>query len=126
MSKVQITDQAIKRQLSRISPEDAISEYIWNGFDAGASKIELNYEPKSFLNKINHFSIIDNGSGIDFNLLERKFIPFGESEKAFKRKEENIALQGKNGYGRLTFSNLLNWQSGKRVIAKRMKFYPIQ
>ena len=114
MSKVQITDQAIKRQLSKISPEDAISEYIWNGFDAGATKIELDYEPESFLNRINHFSISDNGSGIDFDLLGRKFIPFGESEKAFKRKEENIALQGKNGYGRLTFfkfAQLAKWKT---------------
>lgn len=102
MSKVQITDQAIKRQLARISPEDAISEYIWNGLDAGATVIELKYNAEDFFN-VDEFSISDNGTGIEFEQLGRKFIPFGESEKAFKRKEENIALQGKNGYGRLTF-----------------------
>lgn len=102
MSKVQITDQAIKRQLARISPEDAISEYIWNGLDAGATVIELKYKSEDFFN-VNEFSISDNGTGIEFEQLGRKFIPFGESEKAFKRREENIALQGKNGYGRLTF-----------------------
>ncbi|NCT74072.1 MAG: hypothetical protein GXC78_06065 [Chitinophagaceae bacterium] len=103
MSKVQITDQAIKRQLTRITPEEAIAEYVWNGLDAGANKVELNYTPNGLFETIQKFEIIDNGSGIDYDLLAKKFKPFGESEKAFKKKEENIALKGKNGYGRLTF-----------------------
>ena len=77
---------------------------MWNGFDAGATVIELNYDAEQeFFNSTNKFNISDNGTGIAFEQLERKFIPFGESEKASKRKEENIALQGKNGYGRMTF-----------------------
>ena len=122
MSKVKITDHAIKRQLNKITPEDAISEFLWNGFDAGATVIKFDFVSEGLFNAIDQFSISDNGSGIDFNQLERKFIPFGESEKASKRKEENIALQGKNGYGRLTFFKFAkqarwysNYQKGDEI-----------
>jgi hypothetical protein len=103
MSKVKITDHAIKKQLAKFNPEDAICEYIWNGFDAGATTVELKYEQEDFLTNINKFTITDNGTGINFDDLELKFIPYGESEKAFKLKEKNVSLHGKNGYGRLTF-----------------------
>jgi hypothetical protein len=52
---------------------------------------------------VDTLTIADNGRGIPAALLKKKFTPFFESEKALKRREENIGLEGKNGYGRLTF-----------------------
>ena len=45
MSKqsVEITSSGIKKVLQKYSAERAIAEYIWNGFDAKASKVCLDY-----------------------------------------------------------------------------------
>ena len=114
MSKVKITNHGIKRALNHISVEEAVTEYIWNGFDAKATLIEILYKTHGPFKKIKEFTISDNGKGIDHSLLSKKFTPFLESEKALKRIEDNIALEGKNGYGRLTFfkfAQFAHWQT---------------
>jgi hypothetical protein len=102
MAIANITSKGIKKTLNEFSAEKAIGEYVSNGFDAGASiiTIDVNY---SELEAVTDIVISDNGSGINHNLLATKFQPILESEKAYKRKEENIGLLGKDGYGRLTF-----------------------
>ena len=37
MAKVQISNQGIKKALKKIGIEEAVAEYIWNGFDAQAT-----------------------------------------------------------------------------------------
>jgi hypothetical protein len=106
MSKVKITQQGIKRALSRIGVEEAVAEFIWNGFDAKATEVRLSYQGKEAmfgLLQVTELQVTDNGTGIPADLLEKKFTPFLESEKSRKLREENIGLEGKNGYGRLTF-----------------------
>src|SRR5262249_11630443 len=64
--------------------------------------------------QVTELSIVDNGKGIPASQLEKKFTPFFESEKAIKRREENIGLEGKNGDGRLTFykfAGRADWQT---------------
>ena len=41
MGKVQITTKGIAKFLKAYTEEKSISEYIWNGFDAKANKIEI-------------------------------------------------------------------------------------
>ena len=103
MSKVQISNQGIRKALKKISLEEAVAEYIWNGFDAQATSVELNFETEGPFGQVVSLSVTDNGTGIPAGMLKKKFTPFFESEKALKRREENIGLEGKNGYGRLTF-----------------------
>ena len=103
MSKVQISNQGIKKALKKISMEEAVAEYIWNGFDAQATAVELKYELEGPFRRVTTLTVTDNGTGIPAGMLKKKFTPFFESEKALKRREENIGLEGKNGYGRLTF-----------------------
>lgn len=122
MSEVKIRGTGIKKALSSFNCEEAISEYIWNGFDAGASVIELNTITDPLENVL-EFSISDNGKGIDFEQLENKFIPFLESEKSVKTKEENISLQGKNGYGRLTFFKFAQYAIWKTFYKKDEKVF---
>lgn len=102
MAIANITPKGIKKTLNEFSAEKAIGEYVSNGFDAGASIINIvvNY---SELEAVTDIIISDNGSGINHNFLATTFQPILESEKAYKRKEENIGLLGKDGYGRLTF-----------------------
>lgn len=104
MENIQITSEGIKKNLRRVNPYDAICEYIWNGFDAGASLIEIEYK-KNELGVINLLSITDNGSGICYSELPQKFTPFNNSEK-YQSREENLhhsIPHGRHGVGRFTF-----------------------
>ncbi|MBR6622889.1 MAG: ATP-binding protein [Ruminococcus sp.] len=104
MENIQITSEGIQKNLRRVKPYDAICEYIWNGFDAGASVIEIEYKVNE-LDGINFLSVKDNGSGISHKDLPYKFKPFNNSEK-YQSREENLhhsIPHGKNGVGRLTF-----------------------
>lgn len=103
MSKVQISNEGIRKALKKISMEEAVAEYIWNGFDAQATSVELSYETEGPFGRVTTLTVTDNGTGIPAGMLQKKFTPFLESEKASKRREENAGLEGKNGYGRLTF-----------------------
>jgi len=103
MAKVQISNQGIKKVLKKVGVEEAIAEYIWNGFDAQATSVELSFATEGPFGQVTTLTITDNGTGIPAEMLTKKFTPFLESEKALKRREENIGLEGKNGYGRLTF-----------------------
>ncbi len=104
MSKIQITTPGIKKALSKYKYPRAIAQYVWNGFDAQASSVEIvvNANEMGF---IEEFSVTDNGYGIPFEELEAKFKPFFESEKEIDPdvQRENSAIHGKNGVGRLTF-----------------------
>lgn len=109
VDKIEISSLAIKKTLRKFSPEDAVCQYIWNGFDAGANQVGINYEiDKNALDGLSKFSIEDNGCGINFEELPRKFKPFYESEKAQNGKAQNSTLRGKDGYGRLTFFKFCN------------------
>ena len=59
-------------------PRDAIREYIQNGIDAGAENISIKVRQNSVV-------IIDDGSGMDYNIL-RKAIRVGVSDKDPKKK----------------------------------------
>jgi hypothetical protein len=105
LRKIQITTKGIKKSLKRYNYLQAISEYIWNGFDARASVVRIKFTTND-LNGIDKITITDNGDGINLNELESKFTPFWESEKQIdpsKRLRMISAVHGKNGIGRLTF-----------------------
>lgn len=102
--KVMITSSGIQNSLSKYEPLQALCEYIWNGFDAQASIINISMSPNE-MGVAATLSISDNGTGIDRNNLESKFKPIYESEKTYQY-DPNIKhshTKGKNGVGRLTF-----------------------
>lgn len=104
--QVQITASGIRKALRRFKVESAICEYIWNGFDAGATEVELIYETHHIeLGGIKELKIRDNGVGIDYRNLDRTFKPFYQTyrELAVAAKSKLSAVHGKNGIGRLTF-----------------------
>ena len=41
--KVEIDSQGIRRVLKSYKPAQAIAEYVWNGFDAGASTVHIDF-----------------------------------------------------------------------------------
>lgn len=117
MDNIQITSLGVKRSLSKFTEIEAIIEYIWNGFDAKASKIFIETEFNE-LGGVKNLKIKDNGLGIERDKLEDKFKPFFQSEKLEQqlqeKKKQNSTYHGKNGVGRLTFfkfSNNATWET---------------
>lgn len=112
MSKVQVDANGIKNRLRRVQPRRAIAEYIWNGFDSGATKVDITFTC-SELGSIDSLSVKDNGSGIPFSELDNKFTPVLSSEKESKQVQRSLT-HGKNGLGRLTFyhfAQYANWDT---------------
>jgi len=126
MGNIQITSPGIRKALKKYGYEQAISEYIWNGFDAKASNVELKIDANE-IGTISQICIIDNGYGIDFEKLKNKFVPFFESEKEIDPEAPRITsvIHGKNGVGRLTFfcfATKAIWETVFEKGTKRFKY----
>ena len=80
----------------------AIAEYIWNGFDAGASCVEIRYHAND-LGGIDDLWIMDNGSGIYHNTLSLTFGAFLDSNKkqSYQRSSD---VRGRKGKGRFSYN----------------------
>lgn len=100
---VEITSKGIRKVLNKYTPQRAIAEYIWNGFDAHATIIRVATESESIYDSITKVSVIDNGDGIVYELLPVSFKKFYESHKSVKGNVDSRFSRGKNGYGRFTF-----------------------
>ena len=103
MQEVSITTEGIQKNLKNFKPLDALCEYIWNGFDAQADRVDVKLHTNEF-GLINMISIVDNGTGIAYEELGDKFKPFNDSKKYDSSKKVNHSLpHGRQGIGRLTF-----------------------
>lgn len=101
MSKVEVNAKGIKNRLKSIKSYKSIAEYIWNGFDAGANTIEIDYLATE-VGDIYELSISDNGKGMPLSQVHNKFKPVLSSEKRDSEIQHTL-VHGKNGLGRLTF-----------------------
>lgn len=104
MENIQITSDGIQKNLKRIKPYDAICEYIWNGFDAGAKTININ-STTGKLGNIETLTIADDGSGINYEQLNIIFKPFNDSDKYHDKSiaDHKSLPHGRHGVGRFTF-----------------------
>jgi len=102
--KVNITSKGIQKVLKNYNEKQSIAEYIWNGFDANADTIRIDYTANA-LGLLESMTIADNGYGINFDRLQQKFDPFFESEKSIQivTPKHTSKMHGRNGVGRLTF-----------------------
>ena len=123
MGRIAITTGGVKQSLSNYNALKSICEYIWNGFDAGANRIEINTS-RNNLSAISEISIKDNGIGIAKKQLNKKFKPFYESEKAEQAYERTriTGIHGKNGVGRLTFFCFAQYAEWNTVYKENEKF----
>ena len=61
---VEITSAGIRKILNKYTPERAIAEYVWNGFDAKATVVNIDFEiDNAELDTIKNIRITDNGTG---------------------------------------------------------------
>jgi len=118
MAKTRFDTKGIKSALSRLQFTEnnfykSITEFIWNGFDAKASVVELSYEIYQTRKDGNfrELKIKDNGSGISQKRLGKTFEPIYESEKIGDNglEKNHSTIHGKNGVGRLTFFTFSNF-----------------
>lgn len=80
----------------------AIAEYIWNGFDAKATTVDIRYDSNE-LGFLYAITIQDNGEGIAHGTLHRSFGNFLDSIKRTTLKRSSYT-RGKKGKGRFSFS----------------------
>jgi len=104
-NQVALESKGIKRALKKFSVYDAIAEYIWNGFDANATMIDVCFQDNG-LEGISQVSITDNGCGISKETLLLKFTPVFSSNKSNSGQVDprnSSITHGRNGIGRFTF-----------------------
>lgn len=89
--------------------QDAVCEYIWNGFEAGATKVQV-YFQGSPLREAMSLTVSDNGTGIRHGNLNDTFGAFLSSVK--NNTTIRIKSQSNKGKGRfsyLSFSSSAEW-----------------
>lgn len=126
MAKVEITVPGIKKALSGYNYLQALAEFIWNGFDARGSVVDISFKAND-IGYITELGIKDNGYGIQYDKLINKFVPLFESDKVIdpNAKTINSAVHGKNGVGRLTFFHFANsatWDTVYQSNGKRYRY----
>lgn len=109
--KVSITDNGIKSGVTS-DEKRAICEYIWNGFDAKATCVELVYEYNE-LGYIQYFAIKDNGEGIRRDSLYLTFGKYQDSNKkrSFQWSSQIKGYKGKGRYSFDCFATRADWVS---------------
>ena len=99
--KVTVTDTSIMSGVTS-DPRRAICEYIWNGFDANATNVYIEYTANA-LGTILSLSIKDDGDGINRSQLHETF---GKYQDSIKKKsfQWSSQIKGKKGKGRYSFN----------------------
>lgn len=101
-----ITSKSILQSGLPTDYKKAITEYIWNSFDAGATHVSLNYEGNE-LGRLESFTISDNGEGINIATLSDTFGNFLDSNKRSPLNQTTFQ-KGRKGKGRFAFSIFSN------------------
>ena len=95
-----VTTPSIKKKFKNFKPIESLYELIWNGFDAGATEVELTIK-RNELEGIEEILVSDDGSGIDFYSESCGFNKYDDSEK-----KNSIQTHGKDGVGRFGFHKI--------------------
>ena len=104
--------------------QDAVCEYIWNSFEAGASKIAVSMTG-SPLQEAMSLIVADNGMGIAFDNLDKTFGTFLSSLKNnATMRLKSQSNKGKGRFSYLSFSHSAEWRTVYRADSK-LKQYTI-
>ena len=91
--------------------KEALCEYIWNGFEAGATEVTISYSLNE-LEGVQDIIISDNGSGINYHELSDTFGAFLVSQKnSLSLKEKAKANKGKGRFSFSIFSTSAEWHT---------------
>ena len=108
---VKINDNSISSSVTS-DYKKAICEYIWNGFDAKATTVELKYNADE-LGNISAMSIMDDGEGIDRESLHETFGCYQDSIKnrSFQWSSQVKGNQGRGRYAFNCFADKAEWDT---------------
>lgn len=97
--EVKVANDHIQR-ITKAKPIAAISELIWNAYDADAREVRIELE-EGQLSRLGLIRIIDDGTGIPANEVESLFQSLGGSwKKHAVRTEGGRLIHGERGQGR--------------------------
>ena len=100
-----VKNQSIETSGITSDYKEALCEFIWNGLEANATEIDMNYRSNTAFG-IGELSIEDNGDGINYEELKDTFGAFLTSRKnLISLKMKSKANKGK---GRFSFSSFSN------------------
>ena len=91
--------------------KDAICEYIWNGLEAHATEVNIEFSPNVACG-IAELSITDNGDGINYEELSDTFGAFLASKKnLMSLKMKSKANKGKGRFSFIAFACSAKWST---------------
>ena len=104
--------------------KEAICEYIWNGLEAHATEININFS-HNIAYGIDNLSIKDNGDGINYEELEDTFGAFLASKKnLMSLKMKSKVNKGKGRFSFMAFASREKWNTVYNN-GKELKTYDI-
>lgn len=111
-NKVNITDRSIESAGIPKDYKEALAELIWNGFDAGASRVEILFDTNE-IEHVNQLIVRDNGSGIDYRNLSMTFGTLLDSVKkvSYQRSSYVHGQKGKGRFSFITFARRATWHT---------------
>ena len=106
---VSVKNQSIDSSGITSDYKAAISEYIWNGFEANAKKVSIEYTLNEAFG-VKELIIKDNGDGINYDELGETFGAFLTSKKnLLSLQMKSKANKGKGRFSFIAFSSNAEW-----------------
>lgn len=118
--KVSINDRSVESAGIPKDYRQSICELVWNGFDAKATMIDIQFESDE-VDHIDSVVVVDNGDGIEYGRLSETFGFLLDSIKrvSYQRSSYN---HGKRGKGRFSFATLAARATWHTVFKEGDKF----
>lgn len=108
---VSVKNQSIDSSGITSDYKAAISEYIWNGFEANAKKVSIEYTLNEAFG-VKELIIKDNGDGINYDELGETFGAFLASKKNLLSLQiKSKANKGKGRFSFIAFSSNAEWHT---------------
>lgn len=108
---VSVKNQSIDSSGITSDYKAAISEYIWNGFEANAKKVIIEYTLNEAFG-VKELIIKDNGDGINYDELGETFGAFLASKKNLLSLQiKSKANKGKGRFSFIAFSSNAEWHT---------------
>lgn len=108
---VSVNNQSIDSSGITSDYKTAISEYIWNGFEANATQVSIKYEINQ-TQGISELVIKDNGNGINYNEIKETFGAFLASKKnLLSLQMKSKANKGKGRFSFIAFADNAEWHT---------------
>ena len=109
--QVNVNNDSFNRAGITKDSKEAICEYIWNGFEAGATEVEVSFSGAPMREAMS-IKIVDNGDGIEYGTLDETFGAFLSSIKNVASIRLKSQLnKGRGRFSYQCFSSFAEWHT---------------